>query len=116
MRSERAKRMKTAVFYNFFLQNLIQYNEIKISSEFEKIRITGFPTAEGQKSQKWCIFAFFDPLRLDTPLSEFFQTRWKFLFRYTESDFVRKNYKTLLSSSFLHARNASTKILHRLNM
>jgi len=36
----------------FRVQNLIEYHKIKFSTEFEKFRISGLPTAEGQKSQK----------------------------------------------------------------
>src|SRR5277367_2754327 len=84
--------------------NLIEGNKIKISSEFENFRISRLPTAEGQKLQKLCFFAIFGPLRLATPISENFQTRWKFLFCYPQSDF---GYEKIIEQCF-YTRSTST--------
>jgi len=46
---------------------MIEYNKRKVSSEFQNFLISGWPTAEGQKSQKRCNLTIFDPLRLETP-------------------------------------------------
>src|SRR5277367_3250179 len=48
MRSE----CKNTVLYISRCQNRIEYNKIKISSEFEKFGISGLPTSEGKKIVK----------------------------------------------------------------
>src|SRR5277367_2587338 len=97
------------VVYIFRSQNLIQCDEIKISSKFKKFRTSGLLTAKGQKSQKWCIFAIFDPLRLAAPMSEIFKTCWKFFFRHAESDF---GYEKFIQHCF-HSRSAPTLLIRK---
>ena len=114
LRGSMLSECENTVVYIFRGQNLIDYDERKISSEFENFRVSVLPTAEGKKSQKRNFFRFLTLCRWQHRYPKIFKLAGKFslvIIRF----WPRKIYRPVFSHSE-SIDPLKPKILHRLNM